>query len=138
MCVHSYPCNSWSLKCKNTLVDSITIAEIVIVVGYYTLFPIKGTEPQIVELYLLPHVNFSKSEGLQMGVGRSYGRLNVFNEKLLHVHAKEWPCLLKNLQQTSTFRDTHLRQKYRNSTIAQANKFMKKRFAKIGQGQINF
>lgn len=45
------------------------IANIIIVVGYHGLFAVKDTEPQIVELYLLSHVNFSKGEGLQMGAG---------------------------------------------------------------------
>lgn len=69
MCVHSYPCNSWSLKRKYTVLNSIMIAKIVIVEGYHGLFAVKDTEPQIVELYLLSHVNFSKGEGLQMGAG---------------------------------------------------------------------
>lgn len=69
MSVRSYPCNSWSLKRKYTVVNSIMIANIIIVVGYHGLFAVKDTEPQIVELYLLSHVNFSKGEGLQMGAG---------------------------------------------------------------------
>lgn len=105
MCVYSYPCNSWSLKCKHTIVSSYLTAEIFIIVGYCVLLAVKGAEPQITKSYLLSHVNFSKGEGLQMGAGWSYRWLNVFNEKLFHVHAKERPCLLKNLQQTSTFID---------------------------------
>ncbi len=73
--------------------------------GLIQSITVRGNEPQITESYLLSHVNFSKGEGLQMGAGCSYRWLNVINEKLFHIHAKERPRLLKNLQQTSTFID---------------------------------